>query len=153
MVRNAHDVDDLLQEVQLTVWRRLSTFRFESSFRTWIIRVAINEVLQLYRREKRRSVCQPLTDLDFLLARDDSPHQSLARIETAETVRRAVAKLPSKYKQVLILRDLHELGERETARILKLSVPAVKSRLVRARLKLLAVLRQSGNQGPVSAAA
>ena len=66
MVRNAHDADDLLQEVQLKVWRRLSTFRFESSFRTWIIRVAINEVLQLYRREKRRSVCQPLTDLDFL---------------------------------------------------------------------------------------
>ena len=153
MVRNAHDADDLLQEVQLTVWRRLSTFRFESSFRTWIIRVAINEVLQLYRREKRRSVCQPLTDLDFLPARDDSPHQSLARIETAETVRRAVAKLPSKYRQVLILRDLHELGERETARFLELSVPAVKSRLLRARLKLLAVLRQSGNHGPVSAAA
>ncbi len=57
MVRNASDADDLLQEVLLKVWRRLSTFRSESSFRTWMTRVAMNEALQLYRREQRRRLC------------------------------------------------------------------------------------------------
>src|ERR1700722_7808295 len=58
MVRNGTDADDLLQDVLLKGWRRLSTFRSEASFRTWITRVAINEVLQTYRRDKRHAVCQ-----------------------------------------------------------------------------------------------
>jgi RNA polymerase sigma-70 factor, ECF subfamily len=114
MLRNTHDVDDLLQEVFLKAWCHLSTFRSESTFRTWIIRVATNEVLQSYRREKRRSLSQDL-DLDILPCGGDSPHESVARSETTRTVRRAVATLPSKYRQVLILRDLKELSERETA--------------------------------------
>src|SRR5579872_6595384 len=64
MVRSSDDADDLLQEVQLKVWRNLSMFRSESTFLTWVIRVATNEVLQAYRREKRRAVCQPIIDLD-----------------------------------------------------------------------------------------
>lgn len=147
MLHNADDADDLLQEVQLRVWRNLSTFRSESAFRTWIIRVAINEVLQSYRREKRRAICQPLIDMDVLPARSESPHQSTVRAETAAMVRRAVSKLPPKYGQVLILRDLQEFTERETAHSLELSIPAVKSRLLRARLKLLTALRRSTNQG------
>jgi RNA polymerase sigma-70 factor (ECF subfamily) len=149
MLRNTHDVDDLLQEVFLKAWCHLSTFRSESTFRTWIIRVATNEVLQSYRREKRRSLSQDL-DLDILPYGGDSPHESVARSETTRTVRRAVATLPSKYRQVLILRDLEELSERETAQSLELGVPAVKTRLFRARLMLLAALRRQKNQGLVA---
>jgi RNA polymerase sigma-70 factor (ECF subfamily) len=152
MLHNADDADDLLQDVQLTVWRNLSTFRSESAFRTWIIRVAINEVLQSYRREKRRAICQPLIDMDVLPARSESPHQSAVRAETAEMVRHAVSNLPPKYRRVLILRDLQEFTERETAHSLELSIPAVKSRLLRARLKLLTALRRSTNQGLARAA-
>jgi RNA polymerase sigma-70 factor, ECF subfamily len=145
-LHNADDADDLLQEVQFRVWRSLSTFRAESAFRTWIIRVATNEVLQSYRREKRRAICQPLIDMDVLPASSESPHQSVVRAETAEMVRRAVSNLPPKYRQVLILRDLQEFTERETAHSLEFSIPAVKSRLLRARLKLLTALRRSTNQ-------
>jgi len=152
MLRNTHDVDDLLQEVSLKVWCHLSTFRSESTFRTWIIRVATNEVLQSYRREKRWSVAQDL-DLDTLPCARESPQESVARNETARTVRRAVATLPSKYRQVLILRDLKELSEREVAQLLELSASAVKTRLFRARLRLLAALRKSKKQGRVSLAA
>ena len=60
MVGNATDAEDLLQEVLLKVWRHLSTFRSESSFRTWMTRVAINEALQFYRRERCRPTCQPI---------------------------------------------------------------------------------------------
>ena len=118
-----------------------------------MIRVATNEVMQSYRREKRRAVCQPITDMDILPARGESPHQSVVRTETAETVRRAVVKLPPKYRQVLILRDLRELTERETADSLELSVAAVKTRLLRARHMLLKSLRRSTNNGLARVAA
>ena len=58
MVRNSADVDDLLQDVLLKVWRHLSTFRSQSSFRTWMTRVAINEALQLYRQASRTGLAQ-----------------------------------------------------------------------------------------------
>ena len=147
IVRSTDDTDDLLQEVQLQVWRHLSSFRAESTFRTWVIRIAINEVLESCRGEKRRAVYQPLIDLNILPSRGESPHQSVVRIETAETVRRAVAKLPKKYRQVLILRDLQEYTERQTAHSLELSIPAVKTRLFRARHMLLKELRRSINNG------
>jgi RNA polymerase sigma-70 factor (ECF subfamily) len=152
MVRNTNDADDLLQEVLLKVWCHLSTFRSESTFRTWVIRVAINQVLQSYRREKRRSLCEIL-DLDIFPCAGESPLETVARTETVRTVRRAVAALPSKYRQVLILRDLEELSDRQTAQSLELSVPAVKTRLFRARLMLLAALRRSKSRGLVRAAA
>lgn len=146
MVRSSDDADDLVQDVQIKVWRHLSAFRSESTFRTWVIRVATNEALQAYRREKRRAVCQPITDLDSFPAKGESPHQSVVRTEAAETVRRAVVMLPTKYRQVLILRDLRELTERETADSLELSIAAVKTRLRRARHMLLKALSRSTSQ-------
>ena len=150
MVRNTTDVEDLLQEVLLKVWRHLSTFRSESSFRTWMIRVAVNEVLQLYRREQRWRWSQTSGDPDALSSPCESPHQSLARGEVTHAVRTAVAGLPAKYRQVLILRDLDQLSVRETAQWLQSSIPAVKTRLFRARHMLLAALQGSRVTGSAS---
>jgi RNA polymerase sigma-70 factor (ECF subfamily) len=144
MVGNSSDADDLLQEVLLKVWRRLSTFRSESSLRTWMIRVAMNEVLQLYRREQHRRLCQPLRDFDAFPSHGESPHQRLARTEVTQAVRSAVARLPVKYSQVLILRDLEQLSARETAQCLKSTIPAVKTRLFRGRLMLVEALQRAG---------
>src|SRR5580704_3070573 len=118
MVGNSTDAEDLLQEVLLKVWRHLSTFRSESSFRTWMTRVAINEALQSYRRERCRPLCQTAGDLAALASHGESPYQSLARTEATEAIRSAVARLPAKYRQILILRDLEELSVRETAKCL-----------------------------------
>ena len=148
MVRSAADLEDLLQEVLLKVWLHLSTFRSESSFRTWMTRVAINEALQANRREQCRPPCsQELRDLDTFASPVESPYRSLARTETIQAVRNAVMKLPAKYRQVLILRDLDQLNTIETAQSLQESVPAVKTRLQRARLMLLAGLRRSRTVG------
>jgi len=153
MVRNATDAEDLLQEVLLKVWRHLSTFRSESSFRTWMTRVAINEALQFYRRERCRPTCQPIGGLDAFASQSESPHQSFARVQTTQAVRNAVVILPDKYRQVLILRDLEELSARETAQWLQSSIPAVKTRLLRARLMLLAAIERSRIRGLASAEA
>jgi RNA polymerase sigma-70 factor (ECF subfamily) len=147
MVQNAADSEDLVQEVVLKVWRHLSTFRSESSFRTWLTRVAINEALQSYRRERSKPLCQALGDFDALASHSESPHQSYARLEMAQALHGAVAELPAKYRQVLTLRDLEELSAQETALRLQSSVPTVKTRLFRARLMLLTALRRSTVQG------
>jgi RNA polymerase sigma-70 factor (ECF subfamily) len=148
MVRNAADSEDLVQEVVLKVWRHLSTFRSESSFRTWLTRVATNEALQSYRRDRCKPLCQALGDFDALDSHAESPHQSYARIEMAQAVHGAVAALPAKYRQVLTLRDLEELSAQETALRLQSSIPTVKTRLFRARLMLSATLRRS-MRGPL----
>ena len=153
MVRNTTDVDDLFQEVLFKVWRHLSTFRSESSFRTWMTRVAINEALQFYRRERCRPTCQPIGGLDAFVSQSESPHQSFARVQATQAVRNAVVILPDKYRQVLILRDLEQLSARETAQRLQSSIPAVKTRLFRARLMLLAAIERSRIRGLASAEA
>jgi RNA polymerase sigma-70 factor (ECF subfamily) len=142
MVQNLADREDLLQEVLLKVWLHLSTFRAESSFRTWITRVAINEVLQSYRKERRMPFRQPLSDFDAIASTCESPHQSLARVQETQVVRNAVVGLPAKYRQVLILHDLEQRSAKETAQSLKSSVPAVKTQVHRARLMLSSALRR-----------
>jgi len=105
--------------------------------------VAVNEALQSYRREQCRPLCAATWNLDVLASPNESPLQSLTRAETTHVVRKAVVELPAIYSRVLILRDLEQLSIRETAQRLQSSVPAVKTRLFRARLMLLAVLQRS----------
>lgn len=147
MVPNTADVDDLLQKVLLKVWRHLSTFRSQSNFRTWMIRAAINEALQSYRRKGCRPICQALADFDTFASPNESALQSLTRAETIQIVRRAIVQLPAKYRQALILREFEQLSAREIAQSLHLSIPTVKTRLFRARLLLLAALQRSKIRG------
>jgi len=146
MLRNTMDADDLVQEVLLKVWRSLSTFRSEASFRTWMTRVAINEVLQWYRRERHRSRCQSPDNLDAFASFCDSPHHDFDRAETAQRVRKALARLPEKYREVLVLREFDQLSMQETAHSIQASVPAAKSRLFRARALLSSSLQRSTRQ-------
>jgi len=141
IVPNRTDADDVLQEVLVKVWRHLPTFRSESTFKTWMTRVAINEALQFYRRMRSKPAEQSPNRFDAFVSPNDSPLQSLDRQQTARVLRKAVVELPSKYRDVMILRGLEELSVSETAERLQLSVSAVKSRHHRARCMLSAALR------------
>jgi RNA polymerase sigma-70 factor (ECF subfamily) len=140
MTRNAGDADDLAQIVWFKAWKCLPAFRFESSFRTWLTRITINEVLQYHRTVRQQSYCQYVENLDELPSHFDSPHRTLEQSEAAHTVRTALARLPEKYREVLILHEFEQLSMREMARSVNMSVPAVKSRLFRARTMLTAKL-------------
>jgi RNA polymerase sigma factor (sigma-70 family) len=142
-LQDGADSDDVLQDVLFKVWRRLSTFRSESSFRTWVIRIALNEVFQWYRRKQFRRVFRPVTDLDSLPSRHESPERFLLRDETAKAVHRAVAKLPRLYQEPLVLREFEGLSMEETARSVQASVPATKTRLFPAKLMLSDSLSRS----------
>ncbi len=143
LVRNSPEAEDLVQEVLLKVWLRLSTFRSESSFRTWVTQIATNEALQLFRRERCRRITPVRHDFDTMTSLSESPFQLLARREKIQLTRNTIAKLPAKYRQVLVLRDFEELSEKEAAHSIDVSVPAVKTRLRRARQMLQAKIQQT----------
>ena len=150
-VRNSSDTDDVVQNVLLKLWSRLSTFRSESKFRTWATRVAINETLMLYRRE-RNWTPQRIEDLDQLAYPRERTDQTLIRAELVREVRRGLARIPRMYSSVLILHDLEKLSVKETARRVDSTVPAVKSRLFRGRLMLAEAIRTSASRPLVNAA-
>jgi RNA polymerase sigma-70 factor (ECF subfamily) len=143
MVSNEADLDDLVQEVQLKTWLHLATFRKESNLRTWMIRIGINQAWQSYRRSQCRPVCQPLDDSAGIASHEASPHQRLLQGEATNAVRAAVAKLPPKYREVLILRDLTELCGEKAAERLQIKSGTLKTRLLRARVMLSKKLRSA----------
>lgn len=142
LIPNTSDAEDVAQEVQLKVWMNLSSFRSDSSFRTWMVRIAINESLQWHRSAKCR-LQWDAEELDGLAASTESAFQAYAREEAASTVRRAVHKLPSKFRQIVVLRHLGELTIKETAESLDSSPQSIKMRLFRGRRMLAKTLRQS----------
>jgi len=141
MIPNKAEAEDVLQEVQLKSWAHLSSFRCDSSFRTWITRIAINEALQSHRRRRTERECDAI-DFDRLPVPGESPEQLYARQEMAGRIRRAIRQLPAKFQPVVVLRELRELSVRETARELNSNRQLVKTRLFRARIMLSKALRE-----------
>jgi RNA polymerase sigma-70 factor (ECF subfamily) len=148
MLRGNGAAEDLTQEVVLKAWSFLSAFRAESSFRTWLTRVAINEVRQFQRRELRASHFQELPDPDDLASRDESPYDHFARMQRTEAVRAFVKSLPARYREVVILRELEDLSMLEIAERLRCPVATVKTRLFRGRSMLLAGVQKSQTATP-----
>jgi RNA polymerase sigma-70 factor, ECF subfamily len=146
LVRRREDAEDLLQQTFLSAFENLSRFREEASFRTWITRIATNFALMKFRKEgKIRMVSldapQTYTDEGVPLPREIgdwsvNPGLILERKELIEILEEAIATLPLIYRTVFLLRDLEGFSNKEVADIMELSVSAVKSRLMRARLFL-----------------
>jgi RNA polymerase sigma-70 factor, ECF subfamily len=142
LVRNHSDLDDIVQDAFTKAWTRLSTFRFEANFRTWLMSIALNEALTLYRRRKCGRLWPGSVNLEARPSQCESPYQIFARTEDRLRVRTAVKKLPRKYREALVLCDLEQLSVRETAKRMNASIPLVKTRLFRARQMLAVALNQ-----------
>jgi RNA polymerase sigma-70 factor (ECF subfamily) len=144
MLRSDLDAEDVTQDVLLQVVRKLPSFRGESAFPTWLHRVTVNAAL-LHRRRARRpeqTIAESLDDLpdeNALRAAGRllrGPVNQLVEREARLLVERAIAGLPDGYREVLIGADVDGLSNRVIADVLKLRLPALKSRLHRARLML-----------------
>lgn len=146
MLGSVADAEDVTQEVLLQVVRRLDTFRGESSLLTWLYRVTVNAVLALRRK---RAGCREwqIADADArpVVAGYSSPTPSPETLvlggELRERLDRAIGRLPELYRDVFVLADVEQLSNIEIGRLLGLSLPAVKSRLHRARLLLREALQ------------
>jgi RNA polymerase sigma-70 factor, ECF subfamily len=137
-LRNQSEAEDVVQQAVLQAFYGLSQFRREASFKTWLSKIASNEVIHL-RRGRAIAPVKPLHEaLAGKLADPTSlPDMQIQQKEEREHLHRALARLPEKYRLVIQLRDLHELSTVATARSLCLSVGAVKTRHHRARKLLL----------------
>jgi RNA polymerase sigma-70 factor (ECF subfamily) len=140
---NREDAEDVLQEAFLKAYTNLGRFQGDSRFYTWLVRIAINEGLMKLRKRRANvvSLDQELEAEDDVLPRQvedwgPNPEQRFAQIELQQILDEAIASLEPGYRIVFVLRDIEQLSSEEIAQALDLSVPAVKSRLLRARLKL-----------------
>jgi RNA polymerase sigma-70 factor (ECF subfamily) len=144
ITQNDEDAEDVLQEAFLKAFEHLSTFQGNSKFYTWIVRIAVNEsLMKLRKRKGDRTVPldEPVDTGEEMVTREiavweDNPEQRYSREEMQEILDRAIDGLKPDFRTVFILRDIEELSTEETAESLGISVPAVKSRLLRARLAL-----------------
>ncbi|MGA1996314.1 MAG: sigma-70 family RNA polymerase sigma factor [Bryobacteraceae bacterium] len=144
ITQNREDAEDVLQEAFLKAYEHLDQFQGNSKFYTWIVRIAVNQALMKLRRRKTdKSVSmdeQFDTGEDTLVreiaAWDEDPEQQFSREELGRILDSAIQGLEPPYRSVFVLRDIEDLSTEETAQALDLSIPAVKSRLLRARLQL-----------------
>ena len=144
ITRNQEDAEDVLQEAFLKAYEHLDRFKGDSKFYTWIVRIAVNEALMKLRQRKGdRTVPldEPLDTGEETMAReiavwDDNPEQQYSKEEIHRILTDAVDDLKPDFRTVFTLRDIEEMSTEETAEILGISIPAVKSRLLRARLAL-----------------
>jgi len=144
VTQNREDAEDVLQETFLKAYEHLDQFRGDSKFYTWIVRIAVNQALMKLRRRKGDKAVSLDETIDTgednivreIAAWDEDPEQRFSREELGEILDTAVDSLEPLYRSVFVLRDIEDLSTEETAEALNLSVPAVKSRLLRARMQL-----------------
>lgn len=143
MLGNEQDAEDMLQETYLKAFKALPNFEKRSSISTWLFRIAANEALMLLRKRKSGA---SLVEVEKDDEQDDSaleivdwcclPEQELVSTETREKLNEAAENLSPALRMVFQLRDVDGFSITETAEILDISEDAVKTRLVRARMKL-----------------
>lgn len=153
---NREDAEDVLQEVSLKAFANLSEFRGDSRFYTWVVRITVNEALTKLRRrrsERQISLDEPVErDESNFMPREleswgDNPEQCYATSELQKILAEAMDKLEPQYRMVFTLRDIEQISTEETAQMLGLPVPTVKSRLMRARLKMRERLNRHFRKG------
>jgi RNA polymerase sigma-70 factor, ECF subfamily len=148
ITRNWHDAEDALQDAMLRAFAHLNNFQEKSSFSTWVTRIAINSALMMLRKKR---VCQevPFEGIDGsgdnyepreAKSPAEDPETRLARKEREELLNAAILQLPQVLREVVELRQSKGYSTKEIARALRITVPAVKSRLSRARATLRAAL-------------
>ncbi|MDI6799935.1 MAG: sigma-70 family RNA polymerase sigma factor [Actinomycetota bacterium] len=144
MSKNPHDASDLTQDIFIQMMKKMDTFRFESSFSTWLYRLAVNLCLDFLRRRARRWDISIEEGPDRIACPSSFSENPTSRIEERELkadIERAIRGLKPKYRLIIILCDIDGLSYAQAAEAMKVPVGTVKSRLARARLKLAAELK------------
>lgn len=150
MTANHEDSNDLAQESFIKAYRALKSFKGDSSFFTWVYRIAINKTINFLKQRKKR-VQMSLNDLDFnaehdpdliALISDKTPRRDLNLTELQEKLNEAMLKLSEVHRLVVTLHDVQGLSHDEISRIMDCNTGTVRSRLFYARQQLQAYLSE-----------
>ena len=143
---------DLAQEAFVKAWQGLASFQGESSFATWVYRLATNVCIDYLRKQKRREAVEPSVSLDDAESGwaepadwEQDPQLQLERSERGQALSRALARLPDWQRRILILRELSGLSYQEISQALDIDLGTVKSRIARSRNSLRKILLEDGN--------
>jgi len=145
-VRDDADTDDIVQQAVFKALTHLGQYRFEASFRSWLIQIAINEVSQLWRK-RFASRCVPWDPQAMagmkVVDTKESPFNACRRSQNARLLHLALASLPEKYRVIVRMRDLEERTVLEVADKLRLTAAAVKTRHHRGRMQMARFLSRT----------
>ena len=144
ITQSDEDAEDVLQEALFKAYQHLKDFQGNSRFYTWLVRIAVNEALMKLRKRKSDKTVSLDEEIDTgeetvtreIAVWDGNPEQRYSQEEMRVILDDAIQSLKPSFRTVFVLRDVEELSTEETADTLGLSIPAVKSRLLRARLEL-----------------
>jgi len=144
ITQNREDAEDVVQDAFLKAYQKLDQFQGNSKFYTWLVRIAVNEALMKLRNRKASktvSIDEDVETDEGFVPREvtdwsPNPEQLYKQAELGDILEKTIQGLPSGFRTVFVLRDVEGLSTEETAEALGLSIPAVKSRLLRARLQL-----------------
>jgi RNA polymerase sigma-70 factor, ECF subfamily len=144
ITHNEEDAQDVVQDAFLKAYQNLEQFQGNSKFYTWLVRIAVNEALMKLRRrrtDRTVSIDEDVETEEGSMPREvadwsPNPEQLYGQSELSDILKKTIQGLPPGFRTVFVLRDVEGLSTEETAEMLELSIPAVKSRLLRARLQL-----------------
>ncbi|MBP3378693.1 MAG: sigma-70 family RNA polymerase sigma factor [Clostridia bacterium] len=152
--RSIDGADDIAQSAFIKAWLNLSLFRGECTFSTWLYRITVNTARDMLRYESRRGTVSLVKDTEDeddgsewdvpVTSGDTIPEDAMERKEAILAVRRAIEELPEDQRQIIVMRDLHELSYQEIADKLGIELGTVRSRINRGRQKLKNIL-ENGN--------
>jgi RNA polymerase sigma-70 factor (ECF subfamily) len=148
MTSNHEDANDLVQETFIKAYRALKSFKGDSSFYTWVYRIAVNKTINFLKQRKNR-LHMSLNDVDFNAERDPdlvalvsekTPRRDLNLLELQDKLNAAMLKLSEHHRMVVTLHDIQGLSHEEIASIMDCNIGTVRSRLFYARQQLQAYL-------------
>lgn len=148
MTSNHEDANDLVQDSFIKAYKALKSFKGDSSFYTWIYRIAVNRTINFLKQRKNRTF-RSLNDLDWNVEHDpdlvaliseDTPHRNARISELHEKLNEAMQKLSEAHRLVVVLHDVQGVPHEEISRIMNCNVGTVRSRLFYARQQLQALL-------------
>src|SRR5437016_1874429 len=144
ITHNEEDAQDVVQDAFLKAYQNLEQVRGNSKFYIWLVRIAVNEALMKLRRrrsDKTVSIDEVVETEEGSMQREvadwsPNPEQLYGQSELSDFLKKTIQGLPRGFRTVFVLRDVEGLSTEETAEMLSLTIPAVKSRLLRARMHL-----------------
>ena len=150
LTRNQEDAEEVLQDVFITVYRKIASFEGKAKFSSWLYRITVNAAFMKLRKKKQDrtvSIEDMLPTIENQTSTKEygfgSQSDSLTmNNQIREALENAIGRLPDEYRAVFVLRDVDGLSNKEVGDILNLSIPAVKSRLHRSRIMLRRKLKK-----------